>query len=144
MKPRGGGVHDDTQDDQWSRSGHTHVSGLYGALPGHAQHAYDGDAGKLLAFMARQPPALVVMDAWRGAHDCARRCRAVGHEVRWLAPPYGVPFRHGQKNDPHEALALTEAGRRPSLPSVPVTSVEPHEIQAWPRVRERLVNNRTA
>jgi transposase len=55
-----------------------------------------------------------------------------------------VPFRHGQKNDPHDALALTEAGRRPSIPSVPVTSVEPQEIQAWHRVRERLVNNRTA
>jgi transposase len=83
--------------------------------------------GKLLAFMARQPPAIVVMDACSGAHDWARRFRAVGHEVRLLAPPYVVPFRHGQKNDPHDALALTEAGRRPSIPSVPVTSVS-HKI----------------
>ena len=43
--------------------------------------------GKLLAFMGRQPPALVVMEACSGAHDWARRFRAVGHEVRWLAPP---------------------------------------------------------
>ena len=42
---------------------------------------------KLLAFMARQPPALVVMEACGGAHDWARRFRAVGHQVRWLAPP---------------------------------------------------------
>ena len=66
--------------------------------------------GKLLAFMARQPPALVVMEACSGAHDWARRFRAVGHEVRLLAPQYVVPFRHGQKNDPNDALALTEAG----------------------------------
>ena len=69
---------------------------------------------KLLAFMARQPPALVVMEACGGAHDWARRFRAVGHQVRWLAPQYVVPFRHGQKNDPNDALALTEAGLRPS------------------------------
>ncbi len=100
--------------------------------------------GKLLAFMARQSPALVVMEACSRAHDWARRFRAVGHEVRWLAPHYVVPFRHGQKNDPNDALALTEAGRRPSIPSVPVTSVGPQDIQAWHRVRERLVNNRTA
>jgi transposase len=100
--------------------------------------------GKLLACMARQSPALVVMDACSGAHDWARRVRAMGHDVRWLAPQYVVPFRHGQQNDPNDALALTEAGRRPSLPSVPVKSIEPHEIQAWHRVRERLVKHRTA
>jgi transposase len=100
--------------------------------------------GKLLAFMARQPPALVVMEACGGAHDWARRFRAVGHEVRLLAPQYVAPFRHGQKNDPNDALALTEAGLRPSLPSVPVKSVEQQDIQAWHRVRERLVKNRTA
>jgi transposase len=100
--------------------------------------------GKLLACMARQPLVLVVMEACGGAHDWARRVRAVGHEVRWLAPPYVVPFRHGQNNDPNEALALTAAGRRPSIPSVPVQSGEPQDIQAWPRVRERLVKNRSA
>jgi transposase len=100
--------------------------------------------GKLLAFMARQSPALVVMEACGGAHDWARRFRAVGHDVRLLAPPYVVPFRHGQKNDPNDALALTEAGLRPSIPSVPVKSVEQQDIQALHRVRARLVKNRTA
>ncbi len=100
--------------------------------------------GKLLAFIARQPPALIVMEACSGAHDWARRFRALGHEVRLLAPRYVVPFRHGQRNDPNDALALTEAGRRPSIPSVPVKSAEQQDIQAWHRVRERLVKNRTA
>ncbi len=100
--------------------------------------------GKLLALIARQPPALMVMEACRGAHDWARRFRALGHEVRLLAPQYVVPFRHGQKNDPNDALALTEAGLRPSIPSGPVKSGEQQDIQAWHRVRERLVKNRTA
>ena len=66
--------------------------------------------GQRLAFIARQPPALIVMEACSGAHDWARRFRAWGHEVRLLAPQYVVPFRHGQKNDPNDALALTEIG----------------------------------
>jgi transposase len=100
--------------------------------------------GKLLALIARQPPALIVMEACSGAHDWARRFRALGHEVRLLAPQYVVPFRHGQKNDPNDALALTEAGLRSRISSVPVKSIEQQDIQALHRVRERLVKNRTA
>ncbi len=100
--------------------------------------------GKLLGLIARQPPALIVMEACRGAHDWTRRFRAVGHEARLLAPQYVVPFRHGQKNDPSDALALTEAGVRPSIPTVPIKSVEQQDIQALHRVREQLVKNRTA
>jgi transposase len=68
----------------------------------------------------------------------------VGHEVRLLAPQYVAPFRHGQKNDPNDALALTEAGLRPSIPSALVKSVEQQDIQALHRVRERLVKHQTA
>ena len=38
--------------------------------------------GKLSTLIARQPPALIFMEACGGAHDWARRFRAVGHEVR--------------------------------------------------------------
>jgi transposase len=100
--------------------------------------------GKLPEFIARQPSALIVMEACSGAHEWARRFRAVGHEVRLLAPQYVTPFRHGQKNDPNDALALTEAGLRPTIPAVPVKSVEQQDIQALHRVRGRRVKNRTA
>jgi transposase len=100
--------------------------------------------GKLLALIARQPPALIFMEACGGAHDWARRFRAVGHEVRLLAPQDVPPFRRGQKNDPHDALALTAAGQRPHIPTVPMKTIEPQALQALHRVRERLVQNRTA
>jgi transposase len=100
--------------------------------------------GKLLAWMARQPPALIFMEACGGAHDWARRFGALGHEVRLLAPQYVTPFRRGQKNDPNDALALTEAGQRPHIPTVPIKTVEQQDIQALHRVRERLIKNRTA
>jgi transposase len=100
--------------------------------------------GKLLPLIARQPPALIIMEACGGAHDWARRFRALGHEVRLLAPQYVTPFRRGQKNDPHDALALTEAGQRPQIPTVPVKTIEQQDLQALHRVRERLVKHRTA
>src|SRR5262245_41369158 len=80
--------------------------------------------GKLLALMARQPPALIFMEACGGAHDWARRFCALGHEVRLLAPQYVTPFRRGQKNDPNDALALAEAGTRPNMPTEPQKNYE--------------------
>ena len=100
--------------------------------------------GKLLALIARPPPALIFMETCGGAHDWARRFGALGHEVRLLAPQYVTPFRRGQKNDPHDALALTEAGQRPNIPTVPIKTIEQQDLQALHRVRERLVKHRTA
>jgi transposase len=100
--------------------------------------------GKLLTLLARPPPALIFMEACGGAHDWARRFGALGHEVRLLAPQYVTPFRRGQKNDPHDALALTAAGQRPNIPTVPIKIIEQQDLQALHRVRERLVKHRTA
>src|SRR6187200_3178789 len=41
-------------------------------------------------------------------------------------------------------LALTEAGQRPNIPTVPIKTVEQQDLQALHRVRERLVKQRTA
>jgi transposase len=68
----------------------------------------------------------------------------MGHVVRLLAPQYVTPYRRGQKNDPHDALALTEAGQRPNIPTVPIKTVEQQDVQGLHRVRERLVKHRTA
>jgi len=54
------------------------------------------------------------------------------------------PFRRGQKNDPNAALALTEAGPRPHIPTVPMKAIEHQDLQAMHRVRERLVKRWTA
>src|SRR4029450_11354787 len=99
--------------------------------------------GKLLALIARQPPALIFMEACGGAHDWARRFCAMGHKVRLLAPQHMTPFRGGQKNDPNDAQALTEEGQRPNIPAVPIKTVEQQDLQGLHRVRERLPRHRT-
>jgi transposase len=43
-------------------------------------------------FMAKQPPALVVMEACGSAHHWAREMIRLGHEVKLIAPRYVKPF----------------------------------------------------
>src|SRR5262245_61426771 len=100
--------------------------------------------GKLWALIARQPPALIFMEACGGAHDWARRFCALGHEVRLLAPQYVTPFRRGQKTDPNDALALTEPRHRRQITTGRRKTLEQPEFQGLPRVRERGVQHRTA
>jgi transposase len=111
---------------------------------GHVKTNKTVTRGKLLDVITRQPPALIVMEAGSGAHDWARRFLALGHEVRVIAAQYVTPFRHGQKHDRHEAQALTAAGLRPGIPSVPLKTVAQQDMHALHRVRERLVKHRTA
>jgi transposase len=98
----------------------------------------------LTDFMTRQRPSLVVMEACSGAHYWARRFIEAGHQVRLIACQHVVAFRHGQKNDANDALALTLAVTRSTLPTVPIKSVAQQDMQSLHRVRERAVRNRTA
>jgi len=100
--------------------------------------------GTLWTLRARQPPALLCMEACGGAPAWARGFGARGPAGRFWAPPYVTPVRRGQNNDPHEALALPEAGPRPTLPTGPMKTIEQQARQARPRGRARLVQHRTA
>lgn len=44
-------------------------------------------------FMAEQPPAMVIMEACGSAHYWAREMASLGHEVKLIAPQYGVTTR---------------------------------------------------
>ena len=43
-------------------------------------------------FMAKHPPAVVVMEACGSAHYWAREMSRLGHEVKLIAPHYVKPF----------------------------------------------------
>ena len=94
--------------------------------------------------IATQPPALIGMEACGSAHDWARCFRAHGHEVRLITPPFVKPYVKSPKNDARDAEALCEAVTRPTMRFVPIKRVEPQDLQALHRVRERLVKARTA
>jgi transposase len=97
-----------------------------------------------LPLIATLPPALIGMEACGSAHDWARRFRAHGHEVRLIAPPFVKPSGKSPKNDARDAEAICEAVTRLTMRFVPITRVEPQDLQALHRVRERLIKARTA
>jgi transposase len=99
--------------------------------------------GKLLDFFASAPPCLVAMEACGSAHHWAREIRALGHEVRLIAPIHVKPFVGRNKNDAADAQAIAEAASRPTMRFVAVKSVEKQASAMTFRARDLLVGQRT-
>src|SRR5215208_2408705 len=90
------------------------------------------------------PPCLVGMEACLSAHFVSRTVRALGHEARIIPALYVKPFVKGQKNDYNDAEAVAEAALRPNLRSVREKTQDELDLQAYHRIRARLVSRRTA
>ena len=90
------------------------------------------------------PCCVVGMEACLSAHFVSRTLRALGHEPRIIPAIYTKPFVKGQKNDYNDAEAVAEAALRPNLRVVQEKSQDQLDLQAYHRVRSRLVSRRTA
>jgi transposase len=90
------------------------------------------------------PPCIVGMEACLSAHFVARSLRQLGHEPRIIPAKYTRPFAKGQKNDYNDAEAIAEAALRPNLHTVREKNQDELDLQAYHRVRSRLVSRRTA
>ena len=99
---------------------------------------------ELLAFIANVPPLRIGMEACGSAHDWARCVREHGHDVRLIAPQCIKAYVKLPKNDARDAEAICEAVTRPPMRFVPIKRIEPQDLQALHRVRERLMKARTA
>lgn len=101
----------------------------------------------LLAFFAALPPCLVGMEACGGAHEWARKLKALGHDARLMAPKLVAPYRDGgkrKKNDAVDAEAICEAVQRKKMRFVPIKSEEQQSRLAVHTAREGYVAQRTA
>ena len=67
---------------------------------------------QLLGLLAKQPPAVVAMEACATAHEWGRAIGGLGHDVRLVPPIYVKPFVRRQKNDAADAEAIAEAASR--------------------------------
>lgn len=99
---------------------------------------------QVLPYLARLEPCLVVMEACGGANYWAREIKALGHEVKLIAPQYVKPYVKGNKNDYNDAEGIAEAAQRANMRFVPIKSVEQQDIQNLHRQRERIKKARTA
>lgn len=90
------------------------------------------------------PPCVVGMEACLSAHFVSRILGRLGHEARIIPAMYVKPFLRGQKNDYNDAEAIAEAALRPNLRTVRQKTAAELELQAFHRIRSRLVSRRTA
>lgn len=96
---------------------------------------------QLRNFVAQLPACRIGMEACGSAHYWARELKALGHEVRLMAPQFVKPYVKTNKNDRADAEAICEAVTRPNMRFVPVKTPDQ---QALHRVREGQVKARTA
>ena len=99
--------------------------------------------GKVLDFLASQPPCVVAMEACGSAHHWGREAEKLGHEVKLVPPIYVKPFVKRQKNDMADAEATTEAAQRPTMSFVAVKTEEQQARGMLFRTRDLLVRQRT-
>ena len=112
--------------------------------PGQVSERQRLSRGQFVRFLAKRSPATVVMEACGTAHYWGRRAEAEGHRVV-LLPPHAVrPYVLGNKTDAADAKGLLEALRNEDLRSVPVKSIEQHELASLHRLRSGWLATRTS
>ena len=119
-----------------------------------AVHAVDSDGrmvtrkvvrrDALLRWMATLPRCVVAMEACGGAHYWARELTRQGHTVRIIAAEFVQAFRKSGKNDANDAEAICTAVRQANMRFVAMKSVEQQAALCVHRLRQGLVEERTA
>ena len=99
---------------------------------------------QMAEFFAKQPPCVVAMEACASAHFWGRKLRALGHEVRLIAPQYVKPYVKSQKNDAADAAAICEAATRGHMRFVALKTVDQQSVLALHTARSGFVKQRTA
>src|SRR6266699_2504988 len=101
---------------------------------------------RLLALLAQLPRCVVGMEACSGAHHWARELRQLGHDPRIMAAEFVRPFRKSlaAKNDANDAEAVCTAVVQPNMRFVSIKSVEQQALLSLHRIRQGLIEERTA
>ncbi len=99
---------------------------------------------QLLAYTAKLQTTLIGIEACSGAHFLGAALRDQGHDVRLIPAQFVKPFLKSNKNDFLDAEAIAEAVGRKNMRFVPIKTDDQLDLQALHRVRDRLVQRRTA
>ena len=99
---------------------------------------------KFIEEIAQYQPTTIVMEACYSANYFGRLLESYGHTVKLIPAQHVKPFVMGNKNDANDALAISEASRRPSLTFVKVKTLQQQDIQSLHRIRDQIIKHRTA
>ena len=99
---------------------------------------------QLLAYTANLPSSLIGLEPCAGAHFIGTELRDQGHKARLIPAQFIKPYRKSNKNDFIDAEAIAEAVTKENMRFVQIKTEEQLDVQAMHRVRDRLVQRRTA
>lgn len=99
---------------------------------------------QLGVFFTGLPPCLIGLEACGSAHHFARTLQALGHTVKLIAPQYVKPYVKSHKTDAADAEGICEAVARPNMRFVAIKSIEQQALLSVHRVRQGLIQARTA
>ena len=99
---------------------------------------------QLLAYTANLPSSLIGLEPRAGAHFIGTALRDQGHKVRLIPAQFIKSYRKSNKNDFIDAEAIAEAVTKENMRFVQIKTEEQLDVQAMHRVRDRLVQRRTA
>src|SRR5438093_4909732 len=99
---------------------------------------------QLLVYTANLSSSLIRLEACAGAHFMGARLREQGHQVRLIPAQFVQPYRKSNKNDFIDAEAIAEAVTKQNMGFAQLKTEEQLDVQAMHRVRDRLVQRRTA
>jgi transposase len=99
---------------------------------------------QLLAYTAKLPLSLIGLEACAGSHFLGAVLREQGHQVRLIPAQFVKPYRKSNKNDFLDAEAIAEAVTKQNMRFAQLKTQEQLDWQAMHRVRDRLVQRRTA
>jgi transposase len=100
--------------------------------------------GKFAEYLTNLPPCAVFFEACGGAHHWCRKARCLGHRAEMISANFVKPFVKSNKNDFNDAEAICEAAQRPTMRFAHVRSEEQQAFGCLLKLREQLVEERTA
>lgn len=98
---------------------------------------------QMMVLIAQHPEALIVMEACGSAHYWGRRLTQLSHKVRLVPAHVVAKYRHGNKNDKNDTVAIYEASRSPKTYSVAIRSIEQQDLATLHKLRQGYVKQRT-
>lgn len=99
---------------------------------------------KLPEFIAKLDPCDIYMEACGSSNYWGRKFIKFGHKVRLINPKYVKPFVKRNKNDANDAEGIAAAAMAPNMSFCDVKTETHQDIQSTHRIRNLLVQQRTA
>jgi len=100
--------------------------------------------GKFIEFIAKLSPCNIYMEACGSSNYWGRKFIKFGHDVKLINPKYVKPFVKRNKNDANDAEGIAAAAMSPSMSFCNVKTEAHQDIQSTHRIRNLLVQQRTA